>query len=96
MSENIDTSCKFERYYLLNNIYGKVFNYKDNIKLAPNPYYLLDKYYGNLTIEEYRNLLNNEKNIFVVDKPITKIFPEVYEENVDFLINSKIGKKTKK
>ena len=28
MKENIDTSTKFERYYLLNNIYGKIFEYK--------------------------------------------------------------------
>ena len=96
MNENIDNTTKFERYYLLNNIYTKIFNYKNNIKLAPNPYYLLDKYYGNLTIEEYRTLLNNEKIIYIANKPITKIFPEVYEENIDFLINSKIGKKIKK
>ena len=96
MNENIDTTTKFERYYLLNNIYTKIFNYKNNIKLAPNPFYLLDKYYGNLTIEEYRKLLNNEKIIYIANKPVTKIFPEVYEENIDFLINSKIGKKIKK
>jgi hypothetical protein len=49
MKENIDDSTKFERYHLLNHVYGKVYNYNRNIKPAPNPYYLLDKYYGNLS-----------------------------------------------
>ena len=44
MKENLDDSTKFERYHLLNRIYSKIFNYKKNIKPAPNPYYLLDKY----------------------------------------------------
>ena len=26
----IDTSTKFERYYLLNNIYGKIYDYNKN------------------------------------------------------------------
>ena len=44
MNETMDSSEKFERYQLLNFIYGKIYNYKINIKPAPNPYYLLDKY----------------------------------------------------
>ena len=66
---------------MLNNLYCKIYNYEKNIKPAPNPYYTLDKYYGNLTIEEYRKLLNNERLLIVVDKPLTKILPELYEEN---------------
>ena len=54
MDENIDSSAKFERYYLLNHIYTKVYDYTKNIKPAPNPYYMLDKYYGNLSIQEFR------------------------------------------
>jgi hypothetical protein len=38
---------------------------KKNIKLAPNPYYTLNKYMGNLDIEEYRQLLTYEKILFV-------------------------------
>ena len=90
MNENIDSSSKFERYYLLNNIYGKIFDYTKNIKPAPNPYYLLVKYYGNLNITEYRKLLENEKLLLVLEKPLSQILPEIYEENEDFLINSKI------
>jgi len=80
-SESIDTSTMWERYALLNNIYSKMYNYTKNIKPAPNPYYTLDKYYGNLTIQEYRKLLSNDRLLFVVDKPLTKIMPELYEEN---------------
>ncbi len=79
--EPIDSSTLWERYTLLNNIYSKVYKYEKNIKPAPNPYYTLDKYYGNLTIQEYRSLLKNERLLLVVDKPLTKVLPEMYEEN---------------
>ena len=90
MKENIDTSIKFERYQNLNNIYGKIYDFNENIKPAPDPYYLLDRYYGSLSIEEYRKLINNEQLLLIVDKPLTHIFPELYEDNNNFLINKKI------
>jgi hypothetical protein len=90
MEENIDSSSKFERYYLINHIYSKIYDYKKNIKPAPNPYYMLEKYYGNLTIQEYRSLLRNERLFLVVDKPLTRILPELHEDNDDFIINNKI------
>jgi len=80
-SENIDSSTMWERYALLNNIYSKIYNYEKNIKPAPSPFYTLDKYYGNLTIQEYRGLLRNERLLLVVEKPLTKVLPELYEEN---------------
>ena len=52
--EPLDTSTLWERYSLLNNIYSDIYKYENNIKPAPNPHYLLDKYYGTLTIQEYR------------------------------------------
>jgi len=90
MEENIDSSSKFERYHLINHIYSKIYDYKKNIKPAPNPFYLLDKYYGNLTIQEFRSLLRNERLFLVVDKPLTRILPELHEDNDDFIINNKI------
>jgi hypothetical protein len=90
MEENIDSSVKFERYHLMNHIYSKVYNYNKNIKPAPNPYYMLEKYYGNLSIQEYRSLLRNERLFLVVDKPLTRIMPELHEDNDDFIINNKI------
>ena len=64
---------------MINDLYGKIFG--RNIKPAPSPYYTLNKYYGNLTIQEYRKLLNNDKLLMIVDKPMSKILPELYEDN---------------
>ena len=90
MEENIDSSIKFERYHLINHIYAKIYEYKKNIKPAPNPHYMLEKFYGNLTIQEYRALLNSERLFLIVDKPLTRILPEFHEDNDDFIINNKI------
>ena len=90
MEENIDSSSKFERYHLINHIYSKIYDYKKNIKPAPNPFYMLEKYYGNLSIQEYRALLKNERLFLIVDKPLTRILPELHEDNDDFIINNKI------
>ena len=89
MNEKIDTSIKFERYQLLNHIYGKVYNYSKNIKPAPDPHYLLDKFYGNLTIKEYRDLFKSDQLMIVVEKPLTHVFPELYEDNSDFILNQR-------
>ena len=90
MNENIDTSTKFERYHLLNSMYGPIYNYDKSIKPAPNPYYLLNKFYGNLSIIEYRKLFKSEQLIYMVNKPLTHILPELYEDNNDFLVGNKI------
>ena len=79
--EQIDETTRWERYAMLNNIYGKIYNYEKSIKPAPNPFYTLDKYHGNLSINEYRKLLFDDRLLLVVDKPLTKIVPELYEEN---------------
>jgi hypothetical protein len=88
LKEPLDTSTKFERLHLLHLLYG-VPNSK-GFKPAPNPHYLLDKYYGNLTIQEYRSLLKGPQMIHIVNKPLTHILPELYEDNNDFLVNSKV------
>lgn len=85
MKENIDDSTRFERYNILNHIYSKVYNFNNNIKPAPNPYYLLDKFYGNLSIQEYRQLLNSEHLLMIIDKPMTRILPELFEDNDNFV-----------
>ena len=81
MNENLDISTKYERYYLLNNIYEKIYNYRKSIKPAPNPYYTLEKFCGNLTIDEYRNLSNEDNLIVIVNKPLTRIYPELFKDN---------------
>jgi hypothetical protein len=87
MKESLDDSTKFERYHLLNQIYSKIYEYKKNIKPAPNPYFLLDKFYGNLSIQEYRKLLKTEHMLLVIEKPMTRILPELHEDNDDFIMN---------
>ena len=50
-------------------------------KIVPTLAARYEKYYGNLTIQEYRKLLSKDRLLLVVDKPLTKILPELYEEN---------------
>jgi len=90
MSENIDSSVKFERYHLVNHVYSKVYDYTKNIKPAPDPHYMLEKYCGNLSIQEYRSLLRNERLYLIIDKPLTRVLPELHEDNDDFILNNKI------
>ncbi len=92
MRENIDDSTKFERYHLLNQIYGKIYDYNKNIKPAPNPHYLLDKFYGSLSIQEYRKLLKTDHLLFMVEKPMTRVLPELYEDNDNFMMSMYVGK----
>ena len=86
--ESINTSLMFKRYQLLNFIYGKIYNHTKSFKPAPDPYYTLDKYYGNLTIEEYRKLTDNSQLLFIVDKPLTRVLPELHEDNEEFILNN--------
>jgi hypothetical protein len=90
MNENIDSSTKFERYHLFNHIYSKIYDYKTNIKPSPNPHYMLDKFYGNLSIQEYRSLLRNERLFVIVDKPLIRILPELHDDNDEFILNNKL------
>jgi hypothetical protein len=87
--EQLDTSMRFERYHLINHLYCKIYNYEKNVKPAPNPYYTLNKYYGNLSIQEYRRLLKNERLLLVIDKPLTRTLPELHEDNDEFILNNK-------
>jgi hypothetical protein len=51
---------------------------------------MLEKYYGNLSIQDYRSLLHNERLFLIVDKPLTRILPELHDDNDDFILNNKI------
>jgi hypothetical protein len=90
MKESIDTSTRFERYQMLNVMYNNICNNTDKpIKPAPDPHYLLSKFYGNLSIEEYRKLLKSDHLLYIVNKPLTHSLPELYEDNNEFLVNNK-------
>ena len=45
------------------------------------------EYYGNLTIQEYRKLLKNERLLLIVDKPLIRVLPELHEDTDDYLLN---------
>jgi len=78
---NWDDSAKTESFQLMNYYYGKPNQFQQSIKPALSPYYFLDKYYGNLSIQEYRKLTKSQHMMLVVDKPVTRILPEIHEDN---------------
>ena len=86
--ENIDTSVKYERYQLLNFIYNDIYKFDKNIVPAPSPHYILDKYCGNLSIQEYRTLMEHDKLILVMDKPLSRNYPELFEENNEYHVHT--------
>ena len=88
--ENIDTSTKWERYSLLNSIYSGIYNYTSKIMPAPEPRYLLSKFFGNLNIEEFRNLHCNKKSFLILNKPISRILPELFDTKPDINIHNRI------
>lgn len=82
LNENINDSIRFERYSLLNWIYSEIDdNSVTSIHPAPNPYYTLQKFCGNLTIQEYRRLTQSDNHhLVVLERPLTRILPELHEE----------------
>jgi len=83
-------SVIMEQYALLHALY---LDYQPNtcncIKPAPEPRYMLDKYLGNLSIEEYRTLNSSGRHFILLDKPISKMTPEYHEEYSNFKIQEK-------
>lgn len=77
--ENISTSVKWERYSMLYSLYNEIYKYNSTIKPAPEPYYLLSTFLGTLSIDEYRELSNSNNTFLVLNKPITRIIPEISE-----------------
>jgi len=78
--EKIDQSTRAERYHLLNSLYSAV----TPIIPAPAPHYLLDKFYGTLTIQEYRTLIQEkDKQIIITNKPLCCTYPELIQSTVD-------------
>jgi hypothetical protein len=84
--EEINKSDKQERCTLLNNIYRNSPNEK-NIISAISPYYILDKFLGNLTIDEYRKNFNILSSFSFIDKPISRLLPELFENNSTNFVN---------
>lgn len=95
-NEKITTSFKFERYALIQSLYKTTFQYTENIKPASDPRYTLDKFFGNMNIDEYRQLNKSYNNFMVIDKPITISLPEIYESNDNIHIRSRFNTKVDK
>ena len=89
--ENIDTSIKFERYYMLNNLY----KCNTKIKPSPKPHYMLDKFNGLLTIQEFRDINKSSRLTLLINKPVSKVTPELFQDNEDIKINNRIINKNK-
>jgi hypothetical protein len=89
-NQEIDRSTKNERYQLIHDVYSKIYDYKKSIKEASDPRYLLDKFFGNLSIKEYRTLSRTGTLYLVIDKPLTKVYPEIHEDTEDYILNNKI------
>jgi hypothetical protein len=88
MKETMDDSVKFERLHLINHIYGKIYGYTKNIKPAPDPHYTLEKFFGTMTIQEYRKLLKTNHMLLTIDKPFARLVPEIHEETDEGLLNA--------
>ena len=86
---NWDDSAKMDSYRLMNHFYGSSSqNAKNqNIKPACSPYYFLDKYYGNMTIQEFRRLSKSSNVMLCIDKPVTRLLPEIHEDTEKQFIN---------
>lgn len=84
LNEKIDESTIFERMHLLNYIYGSIYEYKESIKPALNPYYSLSKFFGTLSIDEFRDAKSIKKKYSCVDKPMTLVNPEFNEDCQQF------------
>lgn len=78
--ERIDDTAKFERFHLLNKMYFSSCSNNENIHPAPNPYFLLERYLGNLTIEEYRDLLKKGRTFEIIEKPLSRVLPELHSD----------------
>lgn len=83
-----DDSAKMESYQLINYYYGEANQYTKNIKPANDPYYFLDKYYGNMSIREFRELSKSQHMLLCIDKPVTRVLPEIHEDNDKIQLNS--------
>lgn len=90
MNERISTSTLWERYALLNSLYCGIYGYEKGIQPAPSPHYLLDCYHGNLTIDEYRHMLLQNESVMIIDKPMARLMPELYDTNTDVPGNARI------
>ena len=81
MNEPIDISTKYERYMLLNQLYMKQFT-NTGIVPAVSPHYVMDKFLGTLTPDEYLEMTGGTIQYNILKKPFTHIMPELHEKYI--------------
>ena len=91
--KSLDKSTIYERYSLINNIYVNSEMETKPIRAAPSPHYLLDKFYGNLSIEEFRKLSKSDKVVLVVKAPLTRSLPQLHVHSSSLAAPSDSGRK---
>ena len=52
---------------------------------APPPHYLLTKFGGTLSIQDFRASLQSDKVLMVVNKPLCAVYPELIQSNNEFM-----------
>lgn len=77
--EHLDSAARLERYQLLNYLYSGEGS-REGIQPAPSPHYLLARFSGSLTIEEYRQNCLVGESLVVTDKPLVRILPELHQD----------------
>jgi hypothetical protein len=88
-----DDSAILESYQLMNHYYSdpsKPMSKQENIKPACSPFFTLDKYYGTLTIQEYRKLSNSNYMLLCLEKPVSRVLPEIHEDNDKMMTSQSI------
>jgi hypothetical protein len=81
MNEPIDISTKYERYMLLNQLYMNQHN-GTGIVPAVSPHYVMDKFLGTLTPDEYLEMTAGPTQYNILQKPFTHIMPELHEKYI--------------
>ena len=91
-NQNVSDSLIWKRYSLLNMLYINMYkNVNLNIKLAPSKE-LLEKFGGNLSIEEFRKSCNNYGRDFKLIMPPVKSIVHSVNEESNIMVKNKIKK----
>jgi hypothetical protein len=91
-NQNVSDTLIWKRYSLLNMLYINMYkNVNLNIKLAPSKE-LLEKFGGNLSIEEFRKSCNNYGRDFKLIMPPVKSIVHSVNEEANIMVKNKIKK----
>jgi len=79
LREPIDYAKKMERRSLFHQLYKSASG--EPFKPAMDPRYLLSKYYGTLSDDDYKDVNSSlNANYVLIDKPVFKLLPDIHED----------------